>query len=252
MAKVLVFAETHEEVIKNVTFEILSHLESHDLDVVTIGKHSSECLDHLKKYNVKNVIELTSSNLESYSPEGFSQALFGLNKENSYDYIFAGATSMGKDFFPRLSAMLGSGLASDVVELKEEGGALYGVKPFFAGKCLADAKFKGPKPHLMTFRPNALGLKESNVGSTFEVTSKEASMEKELRAKIKEIVKSASEKLDLTEANVIVSGGRAMGNSENFKVLDELANVLGATVGASRAAVDSGYAPHSNASWSNR
>ena len=244
MSKILVFAETHEQVIKNVSFEILSHLEDHDLDVVTIGKHSEGCIESLKKYNVKNVFEINSSELENYSPEGFSQSISKLNADNNYDYIFAGATSMGKDFFPRLSALLSTGLASDLVELRQENGEFVGTKPFFAGKCLADAKCLGEKPHLMTFRPNALGLKEMNAGSSFEVKKVESSFDQELRAKIKEVVKSASEKLDLTEANIIVSGGRAMGNSENFKLLDDLADVLGATVGASRAAVDSGYAPH--------
>lgn len=244
MAKILVFAETNNEVIKNVTFEILSHLENHHLDVVTIGKHSPDCLNNLKKYNVKNIFELTSPELNNYSPEGFSKALYKLNQDHNYDYIFAGATSVGKDFFPRLAALLNSGLASDLVELKEENDQLYGTKPFFAGKCLADAKLTGAKPHLMTFRPNALGLKDSNCNSSPEVKDQTISFDQELRAKIKEIVKSTSEKLDLTEANIIVSGGRAMGNAENFKVLNELADVLGATVGASRAAVDSGYAPH--------
>ena len=96
----------------------------------------------------------------------------------------------------------------------------------------------------MTFGHNALGLKDSSHNSSFEVKAVDTNLDNELRAKIKEIVKSASEKLDLTEANIIVSGGRAMGNAENFKVLNELADVLGATVGASRAAVDSGFAPH--------
>ena len=245
MAKILIFAETNEQKIKNVSFEILSHLSDHELDVVTIGEHSEECLNSLKRYNLKNVFQLCSKELENYSPEGFSQAVSKLNQENSYDYIFAGATSMGKDFFPRLAGILGVGLASDLVELKSENNELYGTKPFFAGKCLADAKCRGQKPHLMTFRPNALGLNDVNNESSFELKSVDTNLDIELRAKIKEIVKSASEKLDLTEANIIVSGGRAMGGSESFKILDELADVLGATVGASRAAVDSGYAPHS-------
>ena len=130
MSKILVFAETIDQKNKNVSFEILSHLENHEIDVATIGKHSDDCITSLKNYNIKNVFELNSDNLESYSPEGFSQAIANLNKEHSYDYIFAGATSMGKDFFPRLSAILGSGLASDLVELKEDNGELIGTKPF--------------------------------------------------------------------------------------------------------------------------
>jgi electron transfer flavoprotein alpha subunit len=130
------------------------------------------------------------------------------------------------------------------VELRFEGDKFIGTRPMFAGKCLADVELSGPKPHFATFRPNSLGISEGT-SNAVEKSESNAEISTEIKAKIAEIVKGASEKLDLTEANIIVSGGRAMGNAENFKVLDELADVLGATVGASRAAVDSGYAPHS-------
>ena len=93
-------------------------------------------------------------------------------------------------------------------------------------------------------RPNALGIPESPVSGPGTIHEKEASMG-DVQAVVKELIKGVSEQTDLTEANIIVSGGRAMKSAENFKILEELAGVLGATVGASRAAVDSGYAPHS-------
>ncbi|MBP9674305.1 MAG: electron transfer flavoprotein subunit alpha/FixB family protein [Bacteriovoracaceae bacterium] len=102
----------------------------------------------------------------------------------------------------------------------------------------------GPKPYFATIRPNALGLSQNLSESSAEMVDKNITMDKP-KASVIQIVKGQSEKLDLTEANIIVSGGRSMKNKENFKILFELAEVIGATVGASRAAVDSGYAEHS-------
>ncbi|MBC75774.1 MAG: hypothetical protein CME64_07145 [Halobacteriovoraceae bacterium] len=142
---------------------------------------------------------------------------------------------------PRLATQFDAGLASDVVNFIFEGDNFSATRPLFAGKCLAKVEIQGPKPHFVSVRPNALGMPESPAGGSAEAA--EASVDAgNIRAAIKEIIASASEKADLTEANIIISGGRAMKNSENFSILHECAEVIGATVGASRAAVDSGYA----------
>ena len=138
--------------------------------------------------------------------------------------------------------MLDAGMASEVTGFSFDGDSFKGTRPMFAGKCLANVEVLGPKPHFVTVRPNALGLPESPSAGDGAVEQVAANLG-EIKAAVKEVVKSESEKPDLTEANIIVSGGRAMKNAENFKILDELADVVGATVGASRAAVDSGYAP---------
>ena len=244
MANILVLAEVSNGKVKTVTHEILSHLSGHQVSVLGVNELSEECLSDLASHGGGSVTILKSDTLSTYSPEGFSSALSNYIKQENYDYVFSGATSMGKDLFPRLSASFEAGLASDVVDFRFEGDQFIGTRPMFAGKCLADVELSGPKPHFVTFRPNSLGVSETSPAN-LEKTEKDAEITAEIRAKIAEIVKGASEKLDLTEANIIVSGGRAMGNAENFKVLDEMADVLGATVGASRAAVDSGYAPHS-------
>ena len=142
---------------------------------------------------------------------------------------------------PRLATKFDAGMASDCVNFLFEGDQFHGTRPLFAGKCLAKVTLQGPKPHFVTVRPNALGMPESTTAAAGEAA--EASVDAgAIRATIKEIIASASEKVDLTEANIIVSGGRAMKNPENFAILDAMADVIGATVGASRAAVDSGYA----------
>ncbi|MBP9682616.1 MAG: electron transfer flavoprotein subunit alpha/FixB family protein [Bacteriovorax sp.] len=243
MAKILVFAELHGAHVKGVTLEILGKLAGHTVEVAAIGTIPSEATADLAKFGAAKVHSLKGANLDKYSPEGYANALNGFIKAGSFDYVFAGATSLGKDLFPRVAASFDAGMASEVTNFIIEGDKFSGTRPLFAGKCFAKVELSGPKPHFVTVRPNALGM-NANPTSGAAAASETAVDAGVIRAMIKEIVKGTSEKLDLTEANIIVSGGRAMKEAANFKVLDELANVLGATVGASRAAVDSGFAPH--------
>ncbi|MFG1493180.1 electron transfer flavoprotein subunit alpha/FixB family protein [Halobacteriovorax sp. GFR7] len=242
MAKVLVFSETSGETVKSVTFEILGKLAGHTVDVAVVGDMGANAAADLAKYGAANVHNLKGANLDQYSPEGYANALKEFIGSN-YDYVFAGATSLAKDLMPRLAGMFDAGMASEVTNFVMDGDNFAGTRPLFAGKVLAKVELDGPKPGFITVRPNALGMPEAptaGAGATNEVAANAG----DIKAVIKEIVKGASEKLDLTEANIIVSGGRAMKSAENFKILEDLAEVLGATVGASRAAVDSGYAPH--------
>ncbi len=244
MANVLVFGETSNQSVKPVTYEILGKLAGQNIEVVTIGDIDSDSQANLAKYGAAKIHKLKGDALDKYSPEGYANALASFIKGGSYDFVFSGATSTGKDLFPRLSAQLEAGCASDLTNFIFEGDNFSGTKPFFAGKCLAKVEIQGPKPHFVTVRPNALGMpanESAGAGEAIDVNAETGN----IRAAIKEIIKGASEKVDLTEANIIVSGGRAMKNAENFKILNELADTIGATVGASRAAVDSGYAPHS-------
>lgn len=243
MANVLVFTELHDGHVKPVTLEILGKLAGNTADVAVIGDISADQVAALAKNGAANVHKLKGGNLDKYSPEGYANALAEFIKSKSYDYVFAGATSMGKDLLPRLATKFNAGLASDVTNFVFEGGNFAGTRPLFAGKCLAKVELIGPKPHFVSIRPNALGMTQNptaGAGAAADVNANAGT----IRAAIKEIVKAASTKVDLTEANIIVSGGRAMKNAENFKILEQMADVIGATVGASRAAVDSGFAPH--------
>ncbi len=243
MANVLVFSETNKGAVKPVTLEILGKLAGQSVDVAVIGDLGDDQVKVLAEHGAAKVHKLKGDNLDKYSPEGYANALHGFIGSQSYDYVMTGATSLAKDLIPSLATKFDAGMASDCVNFVFDGDTFAGTRPLFAGKCLAKVNIQGPKPHFVTVRPNALGLPESTTAAAGEAS--DASVEAgQIRAAIKEIVKGASEKVDLTEANIIVSGGRAMKNAENFKILDELAEVLGATVGASRAAVDSGYAPH--------
>lgn len=242
MANILIFAEASGDSVKSVTFEILGKLAGHNVEVAIVGNMGSTATADLAKFGASKVHNLKGANLDKYSPEGYANAL----KEfigSKYDYVFAGSTSLAKDLMPRLAGMFDAGMASEVTNFVMNGDAFAGTRPLFAGKVLSKVEITGPKPHFVTVRPNALGMPAAptaGAGAAGEVSANAG----DIRAAIKEIIKGASNKLDLTEANIIVSGGRAMKNAENFKILEELAEVLGATVGASRAAVDSGFAPH--------
>jgi electron transfer flavoprotein alpha subunit len=241
MANVLIFSETNKGNVKPVTLEILGKLTGQNVDVAVIGDLGDDQVKVLAEHGAAKIHKLKGDNLDKYSPEGYSNALHGFISAGNYDYVMTGATSMAKDMVPRLATKFEAGVASDCVNFLFEGDTFAGTRPLFAGKCLAKVTLQGPKPHFVTVRPNALGLPESTTAGAGEAV--DASVEAgQIRAAIKEIIASASEKVDLTEANIIVSGGRAMKNPENFAILNEMADVIGATVGASRAAVDSGYA----------
>jgi electron transfer flavoprotein alpha subunit len=243
MAKIFVFGEQTNGTVKNVTYEIIGKLNGHDVEVGFFGDLSGEQTAELAKYGANKIHKIKGDNLDNYSAEGYANALKDFLGSGSYDYVFSGATSAGKDFLPRLATMFDAGCASDVVNFTFDGDTFNGTRPLFAGKCLAKVQISGPKPHFVSIRPNALGMPEAPTAGSGEVAEATANSG-DIKALVKEIVKGASDKIDLTEANIIVSGGRAMKNAENFKILDEMADVIGATVGASRAAVDSGYAPH--------
>jgi electron transfer flavoprotein alpha subunit len=244
MAKILVFTELNHGKAKNVTLEILGKLKGHTADVAVIGDMDAAAIAEVAKYGAATVHKIKGANLDKYSPEGYANALKDFISKGGYDYVFTGATSLAKDMLPRLAGLFDAGLASDCTNFIFEGDKFHGTRPLFAGKCLAKVELTGPKPHFVTVRPNALGLSDAptaGAGSAADANVNSG----DIKAIVKEIIKGASEKLDLTEANIIVSGGRSLKAKENFKILIELADVIGATVGASRAAVDSGYADHS-------
>jgi electron transfer flavoprotein alpha subunit len=149
---------------------------------------------------------------------------------------------MGRDLFPRLAARFDAGIATDLIEIKAHGDFISGLKPMYSGKVFAELALQNTELQFVTLRPNVFKGETSGDGaanvSKLEVAAPAAILQ------TLEIRKGKSEKADLTEATMIVSGGRALGSADAFKILHETADVIGATVGASRAAVDAGYAGH--------
>ena len=163
MANILIFSETTAQSVKTVTLEILGKLadSGHTLEVATVGQISSESKQQLAQYGASHIYSMTGSVWENYSPEGYTQGLHNFIKSKSFDYVFTGATSLGKDFFPRLAGSFDAGMVSEVIDFTMEENLFKGIRPLFAGKCLAKVEIKGPRPHFITIRPNALGLPDS-------------------------------------------------------------------------------------------
>ncbi|HKY62372.1 MAG TPA: electron transfer flavoprotein subunit alpha/FixB family protein [bacterium] len=250
MANVLIFAEHQDGKLKKTSLELaskgaeLAAKIGGQCEAVLIGNGVEGLANELAPYGVKKVTVLSSPKLDKYSTLGFVNALAGYIKESNPDIVLGTASPAGRDFFPRLAARLETGLAADSVDLKIDGdGKLLATHPIYSGKALVDVKIPNSKPQMALIRPNSFGIGAAQAGATAEVLKKDVDPG-DIKAEMKELQKGASDKVDLTEAEIIVSGGRAMKEAANFKILQELADVIGATVGASRAAVDSGYAPH--------
>jgi electron transfer flavoprotein alpha subunit len=244
--KILVFLEQRSGLIKKSSFEtakaaskIASQL-NYDIEAVTIGSDIND-LESTGKYGVKKVTFFKDDKLANYSSSAYAQIVADYAKQIDADILFFSNSSMGKDLAPFVSIKIGAGILMDCINLEVSGNEIIATRPVFAGKALLDSKINSQKK-VFTLRPNVF-----NIG---EVQDEKAAIEFktvdniDLRSKVTEIKKSEG-KLDVAEAEIIVSGGRGLKGPENFHLVEELASVLGAAVGASRAAVDAGWRPHS-------
>lgn len=244
MSKVFVFVEmSSASEIKRSSAELLTAAKKSGLSVVAMacGSAAEQAKAALEKYGVSEFLLLKDAKMDSYNPELFTDAVSQAITGSESSIVLASASALGKDLFPRVAMRLEAGIISDCTELKFNDGSVEVKKPLYAGKCFAKMGFQNTKIQIVLMRPNQLPIEES----PSSLAVKELSVpQKDLKTIIKNVVRGASEKMDLTEANIIVSGGRGLKEAGNFKLLHDLADVLGATVGASRAVVDAGWVPH--------
>jgi electron transfer flavoprotein alpha subunit len=195
----------------------------------------------LGKYGVDKVYVADNPALEPYTTDAHAAAVAKIVKEKDPAILLFGASVQGKDLSARLVGKLATGLATDCTDLKIEGGKLIAVRPMYAGKCFGEVAFEAT-PAMASLRPNVFAIVENAKAGAVEKFDP-ALDAGQLKTKVAEVAKDTSGKIELTEANIIVSGGRGMKGPENFPMIEELAKVLGAAVGASRAAVDAGWRP---------
>lgn len=247
MTKVLVFCEFQSGQLKRSSQELLQYAAKSGSTVTALALGATAAAGAVStgQHGATEVLVCKDSDLDKYNPELFLSAVIEAQKATGATMILASASSLAKDLFPRVAAKLDAGVISDGTEISISGDAVKVKKPLYAGKVFAQAEFlAGAAVKIVLMRANQLPVVAADAGKT--ATVKEFSITKpNLKTLIKDIVKATSEKLDLTEANVIVSGGRGLKEAGNFKLLNDLAEVLGATVGASRAVVDAGWVPHS-------
>lgn len=252
MAKgIFVFVEHKDEKIRKVTFEMLSEArkladqKSEELCALVLGKNLGEFVKVLGKYGADKIYLVEHDLLANYTTEAFTKVIVELIKELKPSILLFGATVLGKDLSPRVATRLQTGLATDCIKIGlDNNGKFIVTRPMYAGKVLADVEFSDDTPQMATIRPNIFPAVILNEDRKAEIIHKKIELTSEdIKTKVLETIKTATERPDLTEAEIIVSGGRGMKGAENFKILEELADVLGATVGASRAAVDAGWRP---------
>ncbi|MEW6444273.1 MAG: electron transfer flavoprotein subunit alpha/FixB family protein [bacterium] len=251
MAKgIWVVAEQRDGKLKKVTLEMISKAKAlgDEVTVLLLGSQVEGLAAGLGAYGAARVLVFDADVLKSYTTDAYTKVIADAVREGEPSILLGGATATGKDLLPRVAARLGTGLASDCIDLRLDNGKLVATRPIYAGKCVVDTVIPDSFPQMASVRPNVLAVGAQDASKKAEVVKKEVKVSSaDLKAIVKEIVKGASERVDLTEATIIVSGGRAMKASENFKILWDLADAFGpgSTVGASRAAVDSGFAVHS-------
>jgi electron transfer flavoprotein alpha subunit len=194
------------------------------------------------KYGADAILTAEGATLASYSSDAFAAVIANAVQAKGATVLLAAATAVGKDVAPRAAARLGAGYASDVTGLSMVEGKLQALRPVYAGKAFATTSFASTV-QVATTRPNVFPVAEKAGAGVAETLAAPAG---DFKSVVKEILAKASGKVDLSEANVIVSGGRGMKDGANFKILEELADAIGGVVGASRAAVDAGWGlPHS-------
>lgn len=242
MSQVFVFLEGKDGKLKKGSVELLTWAKTNGLETSagSIGAGAADLAKQAGAYGAKVAFASTPST-EGYNPEVYVSLLKEMISASGAQIVLANASALAKDAFPRVAARMDSSVASDCTGLKMDGGKLIALKPLYSGKCTAEVEFESGL-NIVLMRSNQLPVMEAE-GSEADVKTIDAPQASG-NVTLEKTVQGASNKPDLTEANVIISGGRGMGEAKNFEILEDLAGTLGATVGASRAVVDAGWVPH--------
>jgi electron transfer flavoprotein alpha subunit len=245
--KVLVLAETRDGSLRNVSFEAIAAAktvaEGGEVVGVLIGENVSALGAELVQYGADRVVVVEDEKLKQYTSDGYAQGLLAVLEKEIPEGLVFGHTSLGKDLSPRIAAKLSSGLISDSTAVEVAGGNVVFTRPIYSGKAF-EKKIVTDGLIFATVRPNNIAPLAKDESRTGEVVALSVEI-KDLRAIIKEVVRKASEGVDLSEAKVVISGGRGVKSAEGFEPLKELASVLGGAVGASRGACDADYCDYS-------
>ncbi|TCI53753.1 electron transfer flavoprotein subunit alpha/FixB family protein [Exiguobacterium sp. SH1S21] len=239
--KALVLAEAREGALRNVSFEAIAAAKqlTDDVTAVVIGDNVKALATELGEYGAARVLVIEDERLKHYTPDGYGQVLRQVIDQEGPDMIVLGHTALGKDIAPKLAARLDAGLISDVVSIEGSGRDAEFVRPIYSGKAFEKVKFKD-SVMFFTIRPNNIDALPRQAGASVSVETPAVEL-KDLAMIVKEVVRKATGKVDLAEAKVIVAGGRGVKSEDGFKPLEELAELLGGAVGASRGACDADY-----------
>ena len=245
--KVIVLGEAREGALRNVSFEAIAAAKKissgGEIVAVLLGDSVQALATEMIHYGADRVVTVEHPHLKTYTSDGFSQAFMAVVQSEQPEAVVFGHTALGKDLSPKVASKLKSGLISDVTSIEGEGEDVVFVRPIFSGKAFEKVKIK-EGIDFVTVRPNNIDPLTHDPSRTGDVSAVTVEITN-LRTIIKEVVRKSTEGVDLSEAKVIVAGGRGVKSEDGFEPLKELAKVLGGAVGASRGACDADYCDYS-------
>jgi len=245
--EIWVFAEQQEGKVRKVVFELLSagtefsRKTGQEVGAILLGNGLQDAVNGLKPFADK-IYLFDDSSLSHYTSDAYLSNIAQLVMKHQPSILLGGATSTGKDLFPRLAMHLQTGYAPDCTGLAIDGdGHLVAVRPLFGGKVFGEMIFSEAKPQLATVRNNTF-IFDGDPGKSGHVISIPPHIDpSSLKKKVIGFEKAAGAKLDITEADIVVAAGRGVKGPQNFKIIEDLADVLNASVGTTRAVVDEGW-----------
>ena len=262
---VYVYAQQVDNEIGGIAYELLGKAKelaaplNTDVTAVLIGHNVKGLADSLAEYGADRVIVVDDPELEVYRTEPYAHALASVINQYKPEIVLVGATAIGRDLGPTVSARVATGLTADCTQLdigdfplvaipgkedQQKHNQLLMTRPAFGGNTIATIACPDNRPQMATVRPGVMQKIDPIKGAKAVIEEYNPGFTPDNRyVTIKEIVKAVSNTVDIMDAKILVSGGRGVGSPENFKILEDLAEVLGGTVSCSRAVVDSGWKP---------
>ncbi|QNM14552.1 MULTISPECIES: electron transfer flavoprotein subunit alpha/FixB family protein [Fusobacterium] len=250
---ILVFAEQRDGILQNVGLELvgkakeLAQTLEAPVTAVVIGHNIEKLADTLGEYGADKVIVVDQERLAMYDTEAYAQVFKAIIDAKKPEIVLFGATTLGRDLAPRVSSRMDTGLTADCtkLEVNPETKGLEMTRPAFGGNLMATIICPDHRPQMSTVRPGVMQKAPKVEGRKAEVEKFDVKLDtSKMKVKVLEVVKETKNKVDISEAKILVSGGRGIGSAENFAALESVAKELGATVSASRAAVDAGFISH--------
>lgn len=247
---ILVFAEQRDGVLQNVGLELIGEAKKlaaqlkTPVTAVLMGHNIQNLAQTLIEYGADIVLVVDNEHLKLYDTEAYAQVFKAVIDAKKPEIILLGATTLGRDLAPRVSSRMNTGLTADCTKLDiDEATNVFGMtRPAFGGNLMATIVCPDHRPQMATVRPGVMQKLPREEGRKGEIEAFPVNIDtSKIKVKILDIVKETSKKVDITEAKILVSGGRGVGSKENFKNLEAVASKIGAEVSASRAAVDAGF-----------
>ncbi|WP_101773690.1 electron transfer flavoprotein subunit alpha/FixB family protein [Peptostreptococcus faecalis] len=245
-----VFAEQRQGTLTPVVIELLGEgrkladVKGKKLNAILVGNNIEHLIPELISYGAETVYVAEGDLLENFTTDAYTKVIVDAVNEIKPEIMLLGATHIGRDLAPRIASRLNTGLTADCtkLEIDEEDGKIKQTRPAFGGNIMATIICPDSRPQMSTVRPGVMDKAKKDTTREGEVVRLDYDLkESDIRTKVLEVVKSAHEKVSLTDANIIVSGGLGLKTADGFKLIEELADKLGGVVGSSRAAVDSGW-----------